>query len=125
MTRRLRQRSRLSPSGHPAINEARIAREHGVGAEAKTFHCARPETFNQRIGFFDELDRKRNSFGSFEINGDRWARAVQKFKFCRHVDAEVARGGPIDADDFGAAIGPGPMPANSTIRMPARGPILL
>jgi hypothetical protein len=105
MTRGLRQRSRLSPSGHSAVNQPRIAREHDLGAKAKTFHCARPETFNQRIGLCDEFARKRNSFGTFEIDGDRWARAVQQFKFCRHVDAKVARGNPVDADDLGAEIG--------------------
>ena len=47
---RVRQRAELAPAGHAAVDEARISREAGVGAEAEPLGHAGPEALDQRVG---------------------------------------------------------------------------
>jgi hypothetical protein len=46
----LRQRPFLTPSGHAAIDQPRVARLHHVRAKAQSLHHAGPEAFDQRVG---------------------------------------------------------------------------
>jgi hypothetical protein len=68
MARRLSQRTRLSPSRYPAVNEARVSRQRRLWAKAQTLHCARPKSFDQRIGFADEIGGEREPVRMFRVN---------------------------------------------------------
>ena len=66
----------------------------------------------------------------FQVDGDRRTRAQRQVEAYRFIDAELARLLSVQPDHAGAesangiaAIGPGPIPANSTMRTPASGPI--
>mmetsp|Transcript_36535 Transcript_36535/g.103016 ORF Transcript_36535/g.103016 Transcript_36535/m.103016 type:complete len:225 (-) Transcript_36535:24-698(-) len=48
--------SRLAPARHPAINEFRVARRAGLGADAKLLHDAWAEALNEAVGHLAELE---------------------------------------------------------------------
>jgi hypothetical protein len=68
MARRLGQRTRLSPSRYPAVNEARVSRQRCLWAKAQTLHCAWPKSFDQCIGFADEIGGEREPVRMFQVN---------------------------------------------------------
>ena len=100
VARRLRERARLPPARHAAIDEFRIAFEAHVGPEAKTFHHAGTEAFDQRVGLLDQFQRGLDGFGLLEIEGDAAAAAIGDFVFRRHASALA-----VDADHVRAHVG--------------------
>ena len=50
----VRQRTRLAPACHTAVDDRRIASKTGIRAQAQSFHHAWSKTFDQGIGFLDQ-----------------------------------------------------------------------
>ena len=73
-----RQRTFLAPAGHAGIDQARVALQRLVGAEAQPLHHLRPKPFDQRVGRCDQFHRLRDVFFLFQIELDRAAAAVHK-----------------------------------------------
>ena len=105
MARGVRQWAGLSPACHAPVNEAWVAGEENVGAEAKPLHRARAEPFDQAIGVRREINGKRNTVRMLQIDGHGRPRARQQFEACRDSDPEVACGNAIHANDTCAEIG--------------------
>ena len=51
---RVGERPVLAPAGHAAVDEARVAREADVGAEAEPLHHAGAETLDEHVGALDQ-----------------------------------------------------------------------
>ena len=73
----LGERTVLAPAGHAAVDEARVARVHGVGPEAEALHHAGPEALDQRVGAArtgaTRLRRRTRSSGRGRASGGRAA----------------------------------------------------
>ena len=76
MTGGLRQRTLLTPAGHPAIDQPRIARQDDIRSEAQTFHDTRPEPFDQRIGAFEQAEHLCDGSLRFDIDLDHASAAA-------------------------------------------------
>ena len=50
-----RQRAALAPTGHTAVNQSRIARQHDVRAETEALHHTRTKAFDQRVGVGEKV----------------------------------------------------------------------
>ena len=55
------------PAGHAPIDQLRIFCECGVRPKAKPFHDARPEAFDENVGFPDEAQAQVYRFRLFQI----------------------------------------------------------
>ena len=82
---RLRERTLLAPARHAAVDEARIAREADVGAEAEPLHHAGPEALDQRVGLLDQTQHRVDALGLLQVDADRAPAARQE------VEARLAR----------------------------------
>ena len=102
---RLRQRPILAPASDAAIDEARIAREAIVGAEAEPLGDAGAEPFDQPVGAFHEAQGQRLSVRGFEIDRDRPATAQQQIVAQRPREPEIAAARPVDAQHRGTHVG--------------------
>ena len=100
----LRQRTRLSPSGHAAVNETRVALERHVRPEPEPFHRAGAKTFDQRGGLGDEVAGEHEAVGMFQIERHGGTRALQECKARRNIQAQPARSQPVQPDDVDAAV---------------------
>ncbi len=127
---RVRQRPVLAPAGDAAVDEARIARETVGGAEPQPLGDPGTEPFDQPVGLVDETQGQRFSVRGFEIDRDRPAPAQQQVvaQFGRGRPRSLGPGrsmrntvAPMSASSI-AHIGAGPIPASSTILIPASGP---
>src|SRR6516162_7462472 len=87
----LRERALLAPAGDAAINEARVAREAILGAEAQPFGDSGAEPFDQRVGVFDETQSKRLAVRMFEVDRQAFPATQQQVipQWPRH--SEIAR----------------------------------
>ena len=65
-----RQRSRLSPAGHAAVDEGRVASETFLGSQAEAFGHSGPVTFDQDVGGGCEAENHLDSRRLFEIDDD-------------------------------------------------------
>ena len=93
----VRQRTFLSPSRHASVNQAGIARETVVGAQAEPLGYAGPEAFDQCVGFLDQPQHGLNRFGPFEIERHRAPAAIEQAVFRIHRDAQTRVRHAIDA----------------------------
>ena len=96
-------RAGLAPSGHSTEDEFRIALVTHIGADTESLHHARPKTFNQSVGSFDEVEKNRNTFRVFEVEGDALSTPQQ------HITYRSRRSGfhrlcSIDTNHFGSHI---------------------
>ena len=71
----VRQRAFLAPTGHAAIDQLWIAREHDIGAEAETLHHAGAETFDQRVRTGKQVEHLRDGGFVLQIKLDDLAAA--------------------------------------------------
>ncbi len=101
----LRQWPVLAPAGDAAIDEARIAREAIVRAEAQPLGDAGAEPFDQPVGLFDKAQCQRLSIRGFEIDRDRPATAQQQVIAQRPRETEIAAARPVDAQHRGTHVG--------------------
>jgi hypothetical protein len=67
----MRQRPGLAPTRHPAVDEARVARQAHVGAKAKVLHLSRTHAFEQAVGLLREFQHDLDAMRRFEIDGNR------------------------------------------------------
>ena len=96
----LRVGALLAPPGHAPVDEAGIARQADVGAEAEPLHHPRPEALEQRVGLLDQPEHGLHTFGHLDVDGDRLpAAGEQVFGRHRWIGPVPDVGGPIDADD--------------------------
>src|ERR1700733_3268405 len=70
VTRDLRERTVLPPTGHAAIDQSRIALGAFRGSEPKTLHNAWPIALDQRVGRLYQRQRFLELFGTLQIEGD-------------------------------------------------------
>jgi hypothetical protein len=105
----LRERAVLAPAGHPPVDQPRIDRAAGVGAETQPFHRARAESFDQRIRLPDHREQVVDRARLLEVERERRtaARHHVEARIVRdHVRraARVRRARPVDPQDVGAQI---------------------
>jgi len=65
------ERSALTPAGHAAVDESRVARQHGLGPQAEALHDAGAKALDERIRARDELERGLRARGRLEIERHR------------------------------------------------------
>ena len=95
----LRQRAFLAPAGHPAEDQARIARHHDIRPEPKPLHHAGPETFDQRVGLAKEIEHLRDRCLVLEVELDDFSPAPRdRFQVLPGADA-------IERDHLRAHVG--------------------
>jgi hypothetical protein len=75
---RARERAVLPPAGHPAVDDARIAREAVVRAESQALGDPRPETLDETVGILHQVEDERPRVGVLEVDADRGARPVEE-----------------------------------------------
>ncbi len=84
----LRQRAFLTPSGHAAINQTRIARLHHVRPEPQPFHHAGAKAFDQRVGMSEQIKYLRDRSLVLQIEFDDLASAsCHRFEIFPGADA--------------------------------------
>jgi len=88
MAGRLRQRAFLTPAGHAAIDEARVARLHHVRPQPKPLHHARAKAFDQRVGVGKQIEHLRDGSPVLEVEFDDLAPAPgHRFEILLRADA--------------------------------------
>ena len=115
---RLGQRTRLTPSRHAAVDEPRIALERQLRPEAEPLHRARPKSFDQAVGFADEIGGKRKPLRALDdrpLPTGASAPANRSASACRRQARSASTRSsrmtlaPRSANSI-AAIGAGPIP---------------
>ena len=100
MPRGSRERARLAPSGHASVNEPRVQRQHGLGAEPQPLHHTGPEALNQGIGLCHHADNLRNLSLVLEV-----------YRHCLTPAPDdtahpwIRAPWPVDTDDVGSHVG--------------------
>ena len=101
MPRALGEGALLTVAGHPPVNEPRIARSDVLGAQAQSLGDAGPESLDQRVGLFAELEDEVAAGRVLQVDCDRVARTIEQVP--RDVGRGV-RGGALEAQDVGAEV---------------------
>ena len=101
MAGRRGHRAVLPPSGHAAVDEARIALVADVGAEPQPFHDSRTEALLQHVGLLDHGEERVDAGRILEVYGDRLAASVQEVE----LGAASRHALTIDADHVGSHVG--------------------
>jgi len=84
----LRQRAFLTPSGHAAIHQARVARLHQFGPEPEPFHHAGTKAFDQRVGMAEQFEHLGDRGLVLEVELDHLAAAARhRFQALLGADA--------------------------------------
>jgi hypothetical protein len=71
-------RAGLSPTGHAAIDKPRFDFEKIIGTDPKTFHYARPKTFDETISGANKSLECANVTRVLQIQDDRPLSAIQQ-----------------------------------------------
>ena len=88
MAGRLRQRAFLTPSGHAAIDEARVTCQHDVRAESQPLHHAGTKALDQRVGMFKQIKHLSDRGLVLEVDFDNLSSAPgRRFKILSGPDA--------------------------------------
>src|SRR5260221_709618 len=101
----LGKRAFLAPTGHPAIDQLRVARETRLGPEAEPFHHTGTEALDEGIRGGDEAQHQRHALRVLEVDGDGMAAAVHDAEARVAGQAEAARLLSVDPQHGGAEIG--------------------
>ena len=97
---RLGERPGLAPARHPAVDEARVARQHRIGAKPQALHDTRPKTFDQRVGGIEQLRCGLGAVLLLEVEHEGAPAAAG------HVALVwLRRTGPVDAHHVRAHVG--------------------
>ena len=94
------QRPGLAPAGHAAVDQARIAGERRLGAEAEALHHAGRKPSISASALSSRLEHALRLGGVLQI--DRDARAAARDDVAR---IRVRAGGPVEADHVRAHVG--------------------
>ena len=102
----LGERAGLAPAGHAAVDEARVAIEADVGAEAEALHDAGAHRVDEGVRLLDQAQDSRDALGMLEVDGDGGAAAAAHVGLgAGELEAETGGARAIDADDVGAHVG--------------------
>ena len=100
------QRPFLAPAGDAAEDEAGIAREANLRAEAEALHHAGAEALDQRVGAGDEFERRGDRLRLLQVEGDRAAAAIEKGAALERLERVALAGRrAVDAHDVGPHVG--------------------
>ena len=94
----------LPPSGQPAVDESRVAREADVRPEPEPLGDARPEALDQSVRGFDQAQHHVRGAGLLEIDRDRPLAAPRDVVLRLGVERQRAALA-IDQHDVGAEVG--------------------
>lgn len=100
-----RERPGLPPSGDPAVDQARIARQARLGAQSQALGHPWPTSFDERIGGVDEGQHLFDARGCLQVDRQALAIAQHQVVLRRPAHAELDGFGPLDAKDGRAEIG--------------------
>jgi hypothetical protein len=92
----------LSPAGDPCVDEAPVARQARLGADAETFCYARAEALDERIRVLDQAQHRRRSIVVLQVDNDRAPSTIEEVVCRRWTTVEGDR--PIDAEHVGAHV---------------------
>ncbi len=67
VARSLRHGAKLTPPGHPPIDEGWAAREANIRTKPEAFHNTRPHAFDQCVGALDKSQYDIDGFRLFEV----------------------------------------------------------
>ncbi len=93
------ERAVLAPAGHAAVDQARVARMAFGGSEAQALHHAGAETFDEHVGFRDDVEHGCGRAVRAQVDLQRAAAARED------VVRRSARAGAFDADHLRAHVG--------------------
>ncbi|CAI4175040.1 hypothetical protein CCOS2040_28540 [Streptomyces albidoflavus] len=97
------ERAFLAPAGHPAVDQARVAGEAGVGADAKAFGDAGAVSLDEDVGALHQVQDAGGAVLGLEVDQDGALVAVGEVQ--GRVDAEAGAAGAVDTDHVGAEVG--------------------
>ena len=104
--------ARRSITGKRADNQLRITRPEMAGTRPETIRRARGKILDEDVRAIEQPRQDLRAFRSFEIQRQRFLRAIQPDEIARHPSdgrvvaaSEVAAIGPLDFDDAGAQVG--------------------
>ena len=101
----LSHRTALAPAGHAAVDEAGVAVEAGVGADAEPFGHPWPEALDEGVGLLDQRQHRLHPVGVLQVDADRAAAAVHHVLRRMSGVSAAHRVGPVDAHHVGAHVG--------------------
>ena len=104
VTSRLAIHSFLTPTSHAPKHQLGIARKTNVRANTKSLHDPWTESFNDRISFFDELQKCFYTLGVFQINCNVFTAPLQEIKERSLRCRSANRLSTINANDLCAHI---------------------
>ncbi len=122
------ERPVLPPSGHPAVDQARVARVAVGGADAEPFGDARAVALQQHVGLLDEAQHRLPARRVLEVGGHP-APAAQRRVRRRLAELQSAGVGPRGRRRRRGRPGSSPhaararFPPSSTTFSPASGPL--
>ena len=105
MTGSRRHWSVLSPPGHAAVDERRVAGHACLGSNAKPFDDAGAEAFEDDVGLLSETKHRFDSVRRLHVDGDRLAVAVEHIGRWRRGVATSGGAGAVDPQHVGAHVG--------------------
>ncbi|CDZ87227.1 hypothetical protein RHRU231_230055 [Rhodococcus ruber] len=99
VARGMREGSVLAPSGHPTVNELRVARPAFCWTDTETFGDTRPVPFDEKVRSLDHCQQGCHGLRSLEVKRYGPLTPIQ------HVLGRLARkhaepAGPLDSDNF-------------------------
>jgi hypothetical protein len=97
--RRMGQRAVLAPARHAAVDQARVARQAGIGPQAQALHHAGPESLDQQVGACRQVHGRGLALLAAQVDPDL-AAAARGDVLC--IDW---RAGPRDAQHLGTQVG--------------------
>ena len=104
MSRTRGEWSVLTPAGHPAIDEFRIALEQRVGPEAQTFHHAGSEALDDGVGSLRKRECDVDAVRTLQVERDRTATTQHHVVPALAADTQPWILRPIDKKHVGAHV---------------------
>lgn len=96
----------LTPAADPSVDQAGIAGESGLGADAEAVGDTGAEALDQDVGVFGEREGLLDALGALEVEGDGTTAAGERvLRRARAVGAGGRAGRPVDPYDIGAEPG--------------------
>ncbi len=95
------ERSVLAPSGHPSVDQARIAGQAHVRTDSEALCHPRSQAFDENVGPVHQAQHGLWSGRVLQVDGNRAARAGQRVG--RDQAGAAAR--PVDAQHIGTQVG--------------------
>ena len=68
---RVRERTVLTPTGHPPVDQARVVLEARIGTDPEPLGDTGPERIDERVRALDHLQHARDALGVLQVDGHR------------------------------------------------------